>query len=815
MAIFRDEEQNKKLEEIHTMQEESTVRALSEGFGVGYADLAGLGINTDALVLIPEEIARRDKVACFAMVGKRVSIAVQSPILDATIDRVNELEQKGFEVRVYMVSKRSLEKAWARYADVSGANRTEGGLLDISDESLQKLANTVKSNQDIKDLFMQVVESRETHKVSRLIEIIFGSAIATKSSDVHIEAGDELARLRFRQDGVLQDILEFPLDIYKSINSRVKLLSELKLTDTMMAQDGRFTIEYKNTDIEVRTSLIPGPHGESIVLRILNPEGLTVELEKLGIQKQLFALLEEQIRKPNGMILTTGPTGSGKTTTLYSFLKRVYTPEVKILTIEDPIEYHLPGITQTQVDHRVGYDFNSGLRAALRQDPDIIMVGEIRDKETASTAVNASLTGHLVLSTLHTNNAAGAIPRLIELGVSPKILPDALTVAMAQRLLRRLCPQCKKQYVPDENQEKIIRAILKQGELNGKRFDEMGITSNQVITLYEPVGCDACDHIGYKGRVGLYEAIIVDDVIADTIEKNPSEREIKNSALHQGIFTLTEDGITKVLTGMTSLEELKSVVDLTEDLPEGWHDGVIKKQQDGKIIEQVAPTANQQSVNNVPERVVEIVKTVERPPVRPVGIVEPIDPIPAPMLQKKDTESVPDVGIEFMSYPEHGQETPLSYDAFADEYQKYLDQRAKLLTKEDVVPIVPQEKKPEPQDFVPITTRQEPEITLPARELKVLINYLKHLEDYQKEHPHTGIKKDIAEAKEVILQLLRESNPKDWLVINPQKAVHREVSAIMNQLSELEKHQSRRPDIGVAQELEKIRNTIENLIAKG
>lgn len=571
MVVFNDEEQNKKLAEIHRQQEEAAVKNAADEYGLGYVDLSGIGINTDALLLISEEVARDAKIACFAMVGKKISIAVQSPTAEKTIEQIDQLERQGYDIRLYLVSKKSLEKAWARYADVSGALRARNGLLDISDEGLQELAQTVHNNSDIKRIFLEVIESKETRKVSKLMEIIFGTAIGTKSSDVHIEAAEEFARLRFRQDGVLQDIVEFPLEIYKSINSRIKLLSEMKLTSTSTAQDGRFTIMYKGTEIEIRTSLIPGPYGESIVMRILNPEGLTVELEEMGIQKKLFDILNVEIEKPNGMFITTGPTGSGKTTTLYSYLKRVYTPEIKILTIEDPIEYHLEGITQTQVDHEKGYDFSSGLRAALRQDPDVIMVGEIRDKETASTAVNASLTGHLVLSTLHTNNAAGAIPRLIELGVNPKILPDALTVAMAQRLIRRLCKDCKQEYTPAPHEEKLLRAIIKHGEKTGKDFSYMNITSTSDLKIYKAVGCEKCDHIGYKGRIGLYEAILVDDQVAEIIANNPTERDIKHGSLHQGIFTMVEDGVSKILSGITTIEEVQSTVDMTEDLPEGWN----------------------------------------------------------------------------------------------------------------------------------------------------------------------------------------------------------------------------------------------------
>ena len=672
-----------------------------------------------------------------------------------------------------MVSRKSLEKAWARYADVSGSLRTQGGLLDISQESLEQLVQSVHSNQDIQEIFTDMVESKETKKVSRIMEIIFGSAIATNSSDVHIEAGEDHARLRFRQDGVLQDIVAFPLDIYKSLNSRIKLLSELKLTDTMLAQDGRFTIEFQGNPIEVRTSLIPGPYGESIVLRILNPEGLTVELSQLGIQKRLFDILEQQIRKPNGMILTTGPTGSGKTTTLYSFLKRVYTPEIKILTIEDPIEYHLSGITQTQVDHEAGYDFNSGLRAALRQDPDVIMVGEIRDKETAATAVNASLTGHLVLSTLHTNNAAGAIPRLIELGVSPKILPDALTVAMAQRLLRRLCPHCKKMHIPTEREEKIIRAVVQSGERAGKNFQEFGISSSGNIQMYVPVGCEQCDNIGYKGRVGLYEAIIVDDTIARTIEQNPSEREIKNSALHQGIFTLAEDGMIKVLTGVTSLEDLQGVVDLFEDLPEGWSG-----------------------------------ESFSEPVVKPETKKVPDPMIYTPPVPEKED----DQGIYFMSYPE--EETVMevdkkSTDALVMEYIQSLAKKQE--TSQESPRVIPEQKT---ETIIPIIQKVTEKIPFPTRELSVLMDYVAMLEEHQREHPEEGIRQKLGEAKDLIIELLKNSNPREWAIIDPAKAVHREVSVIIQQLDELEKHQSKKPNIGVAEELQKIRNTIQNLIAK-
>jgi type IV pilus assembly protein PilB len=284
---------------------------------------------------------------------------------------------------------------------------------------------------------------KQSYKISRLLEIIIAGALALKASDVHIEPEEKFVRIRYRLDGVLTDILHFDKETFRLLLSRIKLLSGMKLNLTG-AQDGRYSIILENTEIEIRTSILPSAYDESIVMRVLNPTSISVPLESLGIPRKLLSVLLKEIDKPEGMILTTGPTGSGKTTTLYAFLRKVYTPEIKVITIENPIEYHLEGIVQTQVNTDKGYTFLEGLRSALRQDPDIIMVGEIRDRETAEIAVNSALTGHLVFSTLHTNNAAGTFPRLIDLGVNPKVITSALSVSMAQRLVRKLCPECMK-----------------------------------------------------------------------------------------------------------------------------------------------------------------------------------------------------------------------------------------------------------------------------------------------------------------------------------------------------------------------------------
>jgi type IV pilus assembly protein PilB len=339
--------------------------------------------------------------------------------------------------------------------------------------------------------------------------------------------------------------------------ARIKLLSGMKLNIKNQAQDGRFSIKFKESEIEIRTSIIPEPTGESVVMRILNPQSISVPVESLGIEPHLLEILNQQMDKPHGMILTTGPTGSGKTTALYAFLKKVYTPDVKIITLEDPVEYHVTGIVQTQINEKGGYTFGSGLRAILRQDPDIIMVGEIRDSETAKTAVNAALTGHLVLSTLHTNNAAGVIPRLLDLGVEPNILPPALNIAMAQRLTRKLCEKCK---TPKEATEQEKAIIKKHIESIPEKFPEHPDISN--IKLFKAVGCPVCRNIGYKGRIGIFEAILMDEEMAKLIVQKPGEAEVMKVAKNQGMINMQQDGVMKVLKGVTDLEELSRVVEL-------------------------------------------------------------------------------------------------------------------------------------------------------------------------------------------------------------------------------------------------------------
>ncbi len=566
MPTFDDEKQNKKLDDLRKQEEEDLVKLLAESkYSIPYINLSTMLIENEALRAVDEKEAKEYEIAPFKVLGKNISIAIRSPEKSHVEMLTEELGKKGFTPTYYMASLSSLQKVWERYAEISFAEQSRSGGIDIDGETIIKLGERIKTLKDVEPAIAESAKDNKTHRVTRMFEIILAGAISIDASDIHIEPGENDVQVRFRLDGVLQDVTVLDKALHKLLNSRIKLLSGLKISNQAIAQDGRFSIFMNGVEISMRVSIIPGAYGESIVMRILNPKSIDVKLEDLGIPQRLYEIIMEQIKKPNGLILITGPTGSGKTTTLYAFLKKIYSTEIKVITIEDPVEYHLAGITQTQTDNEKGYTFLEGLRSALRQDPDVIMVGEIRDDETAKIAVESALTGHLVFSTLHTNNAGGVIPRLIDLSVNPKILTSALSLSMAQRLVRKLCKECKKKKVPTELEISKIKKVLNDAIAEGKNIVEYGVDMNAPIELYEAVGCDICNHTGYKGRQGIYEAILTDQQVEEIIAKNPSEREIKKTAEHQGILDMKEDGIIKVIKGITSLEEVESVVDLEED----------------------------------------------------------------------------------------------------------------------------------------------------------------------------------------------------------------------------------------------------------
>jgi len=565
MPSFDEEKQNKDIADLHQEEEEGLVQMLAESkYGLPYINLSSSTVDNEALRAIPENEARESKIAPFKLSGKNILIGVRSPSGEILSRIKEEIEAKNMVPVFYMVSSASLEKVWSRYKELSMAQNSKTGDIAISSEILRDTAKKIKKIQDIEQLIVKSMEEDHSHIISHLLEIILAGAIAIKASDIHIEPEKDHCRLRLRLDGVLQDVLFIQNNIFHLLSSRIKLLSGLKL-NSKTTQDGRFNITEGEDEINIRTSLIPGTYGESISLRILDPKAIQINIENMGMDPSLYSLVEEEIAKPNGLVLVTGPTGSGKTTTLYAFLRKIYSTEINIITIEDPVEYNLNGITQTQINPSQNYTFPEGLRSALRQDPDVIMVGEIRDDETAKIAVQSSLTGHLVLSTLHTNNAAGTIPRLIDLGVNPKILVSALSVSIAQRLVRKLCVECKKEVSPTPDEDRIVKSVIAGMKEEGKDISKYNIPKEEDLKVFSATGCEKCNMTGYSGRVGIFEAIKTDAEIEKIITENPSEREIKKVASKQGILSMRQDGILKILSGITSFEEVANAIDINEE----------------------------------------------------------------------------------------------------------------------------------------------------------------------------------------------------------------------------------------------------------
>ena len=421
------------------------------------------------------------------------------------------------------------------------------GEIRISPEKNNWIQEKIKNISD----FRVEIEKNLGKNITQLIEIIFGAAIRLESSDIHIEPGKTEANTRIRIDGILQDVSVFSQETYRIFLSRIKLLSGIKLNVINRPQDGRFSVLIDESAIEIRASTLPTEYGESIVLRILNPKSL-IGMNTMGLREDIKELFEEEVKRPNGMIIVTGPTGSGKTTTLYAFLKKIQRSEIKIITIEDPIEYHLKGISQTQVAPKKGYNFANGLRSIMRQDPDVILVGEIRDLETAQIALQAALTGHLVLTTLHTNDAAGTIARLTSLGAEPSNIGPAINIAIAQRLVRKICKKCSKpSMITPEELIKIKSGLQKIPK-------KMKIPKlSKDLKIFKPKGCQYCNFTGYRGRVGIFEIFPIDAEIEKFILKKTSIAALRDLSIKKGMLSMRQDGLIKVLQGITTIEEVE------------------------------------------------------------------------------------------------------------------------------------------------------------------------------------------------------------------------------------------------------------------
>ena len=558
---FVDDKINKSLKKLNQDEEEKIAMYIAEQNYIPYINLKLNVPENDALERFPEEYARKYNIAPFKYNNNIIHLGVIDPTnkdLLLELDKIKK-EQK---IILYAISKPSLLHVLERYKDINRSHITELGKININPEHIHSFLslNSVDNLKAFQDAVLNLLQNVREEKITRLIEALLYGAIHFKSSDIHIEPEEENVRYRYRTDGELQDIFWTDKNTFESLSNRFKLLSGLKISKKI-TQDGRFSIGTEdNIEIEMRVSIVPGEYGDNYVMRVLDPRSADVPLESLGMNKILYKALLDAITKPFGMILNTGPTGSGKTTTLYACLKKVYHPEIKIITIEDPIEYRFEGITQTQVDIKNNYTFVAGLRAAMRQDPDIIMIGEIRDVDTSNTAVNAALTGHIVLSTLHTNSAAGVIPRLLGFGVEPGLIGSSMNLMIAQRLCRKLCPECKVQIVADINVANIFTKEL--GKMLLLNPDLEYKPSNEYIIYRANInGCEKCNK-GYKGRIAVAEGILMNPEIESVLNIHTTESQVREVANKQGIPTLKQDVILKILNGLTSFEEASSVIDM-------------------------------------------------------------------------------------------------------------------------------------------------------------------------------------------------------------------------------------------------------------
>jgi type IV pilus assembly protein PilB len=493
-------------------EEEKIAQDFAQSVSLPYISLVNFPFTPDVLAVIPKEAVAKNRVVAFYKLNNEVKVATDSPKNPELVPALKELSAAlNVKFFLYYCSKSSIDYAIAQLEFLKEKPKDMSKHV-VSEEYIK---SKLGGAHDLQTIGRRIVETSTTE----ILDIVFAGAIHLGASDIHIEPAEDGARLRYRIDGILQDIAKLPHETYKAIDNRIKYLSSLKMNVTEEPQDGRFDIEIGKLEIDVRVSIMPSAFGEVIVSRLLNPTGSLISLEELGFNARAMKDIEEAIAKPNGAIFNTGPTGSGKTTTLYAILQKLNKPEVKIITLEDPIEYRIEGIDQSQMNVEAGYDFASGLKHALRQDPDIIMVGEIRDKETAETALQASLTGHLVLTTLHTNSAPSTIPRLIDIGVRPFLLSGSINLIIAQRLVRKLCRVC----------------------------------------LGKGVGCGECKGTGYKGRIAIIETLKITPAIERLIVAKAAVSDFERVAREEGMITMYADGMEKVKLGLTSEEEVKRV----------------------------------------------------------------------------------------------------------------------------------------------------------------------------------------------------------------------------------------------------------------
>ena len=516
------------------ISEEHLMSCLAKQLDMPVIKLSKMRISPEVLKIIPQQVAGHYYVLPVSKIGNTLTLAMSDPLNIFALDDLKTLTN--MTIKPVIVSESEMKSAISRNYGGEGAE-----VVDM----LQESSGNVDVEIGLGRSHVQMLEFDEKIPVVNIVNKIITEGLRRRSSDIHLEPYEKVLRIRYRVDGELQEAFEVPKKYQNALIARLKIMCNMDITERRMPQDGRFKIEFDKKDIDFRVSCLPITYGEKMVLRALDKSNLSVGLEKLGFLPEPLAAFNRAILRPYGMILVTGPTGSGKSTTLYSILNRINKPDVNLMTIEDPVEYQVEGITQVQVKPEISLTFSIGLRSILRQSPDVIMVGEIRDSETADIAVKSSLTGLLIFSTLHTNDAAGAITRLIDMGVEPFLISSSLILAVAQRLCRKVCSECRKQY-------KVPKEVLEKLDINTDK-DIMG---------YQAIGCKHCNQTGYRGRMGTLEVLEIDDTIKDMILKRASSDDIKEYACSKGMKTLRENAIQKFLMGLTTIEE---VIRITSD----------------------------------------------------------------------------------------------------------------------------------------------------------------------------------------------------------------------------------------------------------
>jgi len=538
------------------VQNVSEVAAQAAVLGVPYLEEIPETIDKAVLLMIPEDAARKYLMTAFQKQADTLSVAMVNPQDFEALNVLRFLaEKEHLGIEVFLVSEKVFVDMIKAYTGTDRALK-EAILSLKKDDRAEEAKKEAKPSVDL-SIFQDA-------PIAKLVDVIVKHALEGRASDIHIEPIDGNFRVRFRVDGLLRSDLVFPKDVGKAVIARIKILSNLKIDENRKPQDGRFRFDTKDGFVDgfvdLRVSSLPVMEGEKVVMRVLEKNSSAGDLEHLGLWGRNRSILEKKIKEPFGIILITGPTGSGKSTSLYSFLQILNKEDRNIITLEDPVEYYMDGINQSQVRPEIGYTFANGLRSVLRQDPNVIMVGEIRDGETAELAIHAALTGHLVLSTLHTNDAIGAIPRLVDMGIEPFLLSSSMQAVAAQRLVRRICEFCKEEQMVTEEQMKRIVTLFQT--IPKEEIEAYGLTENMKLVFLQGKGCDKCNRTGYKGRIALYETIDIDGTMHVIIaDQKGNEGAVKQAALDQGMLSMKQDGLLKVLKGITTLSEIERVTE--------------------------------------------------------------------------------------------------------------------------------------------------------------------------------------------------------------------------------------------------------------